>query len=123
MILIGFKKALKVLGLILISSLLYAAPPLTWNKSGTATTSNATITAPFNPISVCIKNTGGTNNLWVDWTDGVATTDDDSTNVLFGPGIEYCFDFISQNVNDTFTIGVISSASTTTYKVLALRAR
>jgi hypothetical protein len=88
-----------------------------WGKSGTATTTNATLTAPNNLSSICVTNTGTTNNLFIDYSDGVATTADDSTNHLISPGATLCLGWDDKNVTNDFTIGVITSASTTTYNI------
>lgn len=88
-----------------------------WGKSGTATTTNATLTAPFNPSSICVSNTGTTNNLYFDYTDGVAVAADDSTNHLVPPGVTICLGWNDPNVVNDFTVGVITSASTTTYNI------
>jgi len=90
-----------------------------WGKTGTATTTNATLTAPFNPAAICVSNTGATNNLFFDYVDGVATTADDSNNILVTPGATICHGWSDPNVSNTFTIGLIASAATTTYAINA----
>lgn len=88
-----------------------------YGKSGTATTTNAVITFPFNPSSICVSNTGTTNNLYFDYTDGIAVAADDSTNHLVPPGATLCLAWNDPNVVNEFLVGVITSASTTTYNI------
>lgn len=111
-----------ILSAILFLSLAFstnAAGPRSWNKSGTATTSNATLTVggstPFGPAAVCVSNTGDTNSLYFDWTDGVATTTDNSTNQVVPPSMTICYSNLSKNVVNVMQIGVITASSTTTY--------
>jgi hypothetical protein len=114
--------------LLLVASIsaisVYAAGPRSWGKWGTATTSNATITVggstTFGPANVCVYNSGDTNDLYMDWTDGVATTDDNSTNIRVCAGCSYCADFEALGTNNQVQIGLITSSSTTTYIATAV---
>ena len=111
--------------LILIPSFLLAGPKV-WNKTGTATATSATLTVgststPFNPAGFCIKNTGGTNNLFFNFTPPAVATDD-TLNFIVEPGLEYCIDFSTQ-LFDT-TVAVIAEAGlTTTYSMKAVADR
>lgn len=90
--------------------------PRTFGKKGTATTTNATITAPFHPVMICVRNDDATNGLYVDWTDGVATTGDESTNLYLAPGEGNCYTFVSNiSPNRSFNVGVLAAAATTAF--------
>lgn len=121
------KKILYFTILFFLASLIYAAGPRVWGKSGTATTTNATVTVGgtsiFYPASLCVENTGATNNLFIDWSDGVATATDNSTNILIGPGKSYCFNFDNPNVLNQMDIGLLAGAATTTYNLFAIARR
>lgn len=117
------------LALLLVASLtaisiVHAAGPRSWGFWGTATTSNATITVggstTFGPANVCIYNSGATNDLYIDWTDGTATTDNNSTNIRIAAGASYCADFEALGTQNVVQIGVITSSSTTTYIATAI---
>lgn len=117
-----------VLILILLANTVEAAGPRVWGKSGTATDTNATLTvggtSSFGPTSLCFENTGATNNIFIDWSDGIATTTDNSTNIKIPPSKGYCFNFENDNVMNIFTFGIITSAATTsTYNAFAMSAK
>lgn len=119
-------KKLATLALILIASQSYAGPKV-WNKVGTATVTSATLTVgstatPFGPSSICVKNTGATNNLFFNLTPPAVATDN-SLNFLVEPGLEYCISFASQNVLNIMEIAVITPAATTTYSLKAVASR
>jgi hypothetical protein len=116
-------RILRVVLVLLISVSAYASGPRSWYNTGTATVANAAVATPFGVASICIKNTGATNDLYVDWTDGVAVASANSTNLKFGPGIEYCFDFDNQNVLNVLSIGTITNAATTTWEMRAIAKR
>jgi hypothetical protein len=107
--------------LFLILPIVASAAPRGWGKSGTATTTNATLTAPFAPTDMCISN-DGTADLIFDFTDGVATTADNSTNMTIKQGESFCQEFSEQKaVYSTFTIGVITASGTAAYRIQAWR--
>lgn len=96
--------------------------PRTFGKKGTATTTNATITLPFHPIMICIRNDDATNGLYIDWTDGVATAVDESSNLYLAPGEGNCYTFVSnKSPFETFNVGVLSAAATAAYHINASR--
>lgn len=96
-----------------------SAAPRGYGDRNTATDVNTAVTFAFYPSGFCIENQGTSNELFYDFTDGVATTDDtDSTNIYLAPGKEHCYNTNDPNVTNTFVIGIIcSSAETTTYAV------
>jgi len=120
-------KKLVFVVLLAFGSHAYAIGPRVWSFTGTATTTNsqATVGTPnFYPASLCVKNTGATNALFVNWDTGVATSTIGTTqNVQFDAGEEKCFNTGNPNVMNVMTIGLITSASTTTYKLTAMAAR
>lgn len=111
-----------LLALILSPVISFAAPRAYYN-SGTATTSNATVTFTFNPASFCIANdeaSGGTA-LWFDVTDGVAAATANGTNIKVLAGETFCLSFLDPNVTNTFTVGVITASSTAAYRMFGIR--
>lgn len=93
-----------------------AAGPRTYGKKGTATTTNATITVPFHPVMICLRNDDATNGLYVDWTDGVAVAADALTNIYLAPGEGNCYTFRNTvSPNRTFEVGVITASATAAY--------
>jgi len=120
-------KKLLLAFLILFGSNAYAIGPRAWSFTGTATVANsqATVGTPnFYPASLCVKNTGATNALFINWETGVATSVIGTTqNIQLDAGEEKCFNFGNPNVLNVMTIGLITSASTTTYKLIAMAAR
>lgn len=99
-----------------------AAGPRAYGKRGTATGANATITLPFHPIMICIRNDDAANGLYFDWTDGVASAVDESSNLYLTPGESNCFSFIAnKSPFESFTIGVLSTAASTVYHINASR--
>lgn len=117
-----------ILGSLILVPVVEAAGPRSWGKWGTATTSNAVLTvggssSPFGPANVCVYNSGATNPLYFDWTDGIATIDDDSTNIRVDAGVAVCVDFHNENVSNVVEVGIITASSTTSYVVSAFAAR
>lgn len=94
-----------------------------YGKSGTATTTNATITFSFNPISVtaCNDNTAGNPALYIDITDGIATTADGSTNLIILAAECHTFTLEDKNVSNVFTVGVITASGTAAYRLHGVR--
>lgn len=123
------KRVLAGVVLILFPTLAYAIGPRTWGKSGTATTTNAVLTVKdaagtsFGPASLCISNLSTTVDFFVDWTDGVAATTDDASNVKVIAGKTYCASFANPNVMNVMTIGIITASSTAAYNMFAIAAR
>ena len=120
------KLASLVLSLLLLAGTASAGPKV-WNKTGTATVTSVTLTVgstatPFGPASICVKNTGATNNLFFNLTPPAVATDN-SLNFIVEPGLEYCIAFASQNVVNIMEIAVITPANTTTYSVKAVASR
>lgn len=114
---LNLKRALVIFFIFLAGTSQAAHRP--WGKSGTATTTNATLTCPFNPSSLCVSNTGGTNNLYFNYDTGVATTADNVGNHLVPPNATICLGWNDPNVTNEFLIGVITNAATTTYNINA----
>lgn len=104
---------------ILLIAVSLSAAPRSYYDSGSVTDVNAQITFDFNPSGFCIKNTGATNELFYDFSDGVAVADTtDSSNIQLAANTEHCFNTGDPNVSNDFIIGVIcSAAETTTYEV------
>lgn len=107
----------------------YAAGPRTWGKSGTATNVNATLSVKdssgttFTPTAMCFTNTDTAVDYFIDYTDGVATTTDDSSNIKVIHGTTSCFSFNQPNPTGPFTIGIITAASTAGYNAFAIAAK
>lgn len=111
--------------LILLASAfpVYASTARAWGKVGTATTTNATLTCTFNPktLAVCNTETAGGTAFFIDFTDGIATTDDNSTNIKILANTCHTWTFSDPNVLNEFTIGVITASSTAAYTMEAVR--
>lgn len=108
---------------LLSASVASTAPPRAFGKKGTATTTNATVTFAFHPVRLCVRNDDATNGLYIDWTDGVATTGDESTNLYLPPATLECYEFSDRkSPNETFTVGTLAAAATTAYHINAYRA-
>jgi hypothetical protein len=120
--------------LILVASLLFlfsadakAAGPRAYGKRGTATGTNATITFPFHPTRLCVINHDAAAGLYFDWTDGVASAVDASSNLFLPPGniasSSQCYEFAAnKSPFETFEVGVLSTAAATLYIINAYRA-
>jgi hypothetical protein len=110
-----------------ISFISEAAGPRSWGKSGTAAITNAVLTvggaAPFYPASLCIENRDATDSIFIDWTDSIAATVDNTTNLKILPGKNVCFEFHNPNINNLMEIGIIASANTPAYNIIAIGAR
>lgn len=120
-------KKIVALLLFLIVPITYAVGPRAWGKSGTATTSNAQVTVgassstgTFYPASLCIDNEDSTNNLYVNWVTGVASTTDNADNIRIKANTSKCFNFNNPNVSNTMVIGLITNASTVAYNIVAI---
>lgn len=92
-------------------------------KAGTASNVNATVTFTFNPrtFTVCNDEASGGTALWIDFTDGVAVASDDSTNIRILAAECHSWTFDSNNVLDSFTVGVITAAATAAYRMEGAR--
>lgn len=114
-----------ILLLVSLASQIQAAGPRSWSDKGTATTTNSQKTvggsSVFGPAAVCIKNAGSVD-LYFDWTDGVATATDGSTNLVVPAGDTLCFSNLSKNVLNTMVIGFITGSSTADYTINAIAA-
>jgi hypothetical protein len=118
------KKLIKFIPILLIILLpvdLNSAPR-GYYTTGPATEDNLEVTFDFNPSGFCIKNTGSTNEMYADFTDGEAEVDStDSTNFYFAPGAQICFDTEDPNVTNDFIVGVIcDTGETTTYEIFGI---
>jgi hypothetical protein len=115
------KKLFLVIAILLlaISSYSQTLGPRNWSAWGTAAVGNAQVTvggaSPFLPISVCVTNLDATNNIAIDWTDGVAAYTSNATNQRVAAGKTACFKFRNQNPIGTMVIGIISDAGTPAY--------
>lgn len=99
-----------------------SAGPILWGKKGTAAVTNATLTPPFFPTTLCIKNEDATNGIYIDWSDGVASTVDNSTNLYIQPGQLYCYEFNQRSSpSRDIQIGIIAVAATPAYHIHAYR--
>jgi len=94
-----------------------------YRKSGTATTTNATVVFSFNPrtFTACNDETAGGSSLYIDPTDGVAATTDDSTNLIIKAAECHTFQLDDPSVLNEFEVGVITSAGTAAYRLQAIR--
>ena len=107
-----------------------SAGPRTWGKSGSATSTSTQLTCQddnsvnFNPASICVKNTGATNDLIVNWQNAspVASAADNKGNLIIKPGDTMCMTQGNPNVLNTFIVAVFSTAGTT-YNIQAVAAR
>lgn len=113
-------KRIFLLGLILLLAIPGVASPRVYGKSGTATTTNATITVPFNPGAVCVLDDSSSIDLYINFT-GVATTADGVGNfIVKNSDGAHCYSLNPKNVSETFTIGIITSSSTAAYRIEAI---
>jgi hypothetical protein len=114
---------------VLLSSPVFSSGPRTWGKSGTATNTNAQLSVKdsagttFSPTAMCFTNSSTTIDFFIDYTDGVATTTDDSSNVKILAGTTTCFSFQQKNVIGPFLIGIITASSTAAYNAFAIAAQ
>ena len=110
--------------LILFFPVLSYAAGRSYGEWDTATDANHKITVGFMPNSYCITNTGSTNALYIDFTDGVAAATSGSTNIKINPNVTQCFNNDDPQANRTFEIGLICAAGlSTTYNFTAYRGR
>lgn len=116
------RKILNATLILIILPILAFAVPRAWGKVGTATNSNATLTCPFNPhtLTVCNNEASGGTAFFIDFTDGVAATTDNSTNIKIDAATCQSWTFLDQNISNTFTIGIITAASTAAYNINAV---
>jgi len=111
--------------LLLLFATVAQAGPKTWHKRGTQdATADAYIVGstatPFGPASVCILNSGNTNNLYAT-LDGTTPTDTDDTKVFaIAPGSEYCLNLTSSATAQTTVTLVTAAAVSTTYIINAV---
>ena len=117
-----------ILLLILLPSIVLSAGPRSWGKSGTATVANAVLTvgstsASFYPSALCVANLDATDDIFIDWTDGVAATTDNTTNQKITPGKTICFNFNNPDVLNLMEVGIIASANTPAYNINAIAYR
>jgi hypothetical protein len=123
------KKIWLWIALLFIALPVYSAGPRTWGKSGTATDTNAILSVKdsagttFTPTSMCFTNISTTTDYFIDYTDGVATTTDDSSNVKVIASTTTCFAFQQKNVVGPFTIGIITASGTAGYNAFAIAAQ
>ena len=121
------KFLLPFLGVLLITSSLFAASPRTWHKSGTATTTAASITvggsSTFGPASICVRNTDATNNLVFALNQTAVAADNSEGILLTIASPEKCISFSNQNVSNAMTISVVAVADTATYVANAVSSR
>ncbi len=104
--------------------------PRTWGKSGSATSTSTQLTCQddnsvnFNPASICVKNTGATNDLIINWQNAspVASATDNKGNIIIKPGDTMCYTSGNPNVLNTFIVAVFSTSGTT-YNIQAVAAR
>lgn len=111
-----------LLSLIILPLTSFAAPRA-YFKTGTASSTNATVTFTFNPASFCVANdeTAGGTALWFDITDGIAVAADNSTNIKVLAGETVCASLLDKNVTNAFTVGVITASSTASYRIFGIR--
>lgn len=116
------KKILAILLAVLIFTPSAESAPRTHGVTGTATTTNSSVTFPFHPTQVCIINRSATEPLYYDWTDGVATTASGSSNHYVAISSQQCWEF-SPNTSptDTFSVGLITAATTALYAINGTR--
>lgn len=106
----------------------FAASPRSWHKSGTATTTSTAVTVgsaalPFGPATVCIRNNDATNNIIVAFNQTAVAADDSEGIILTPSAPEKCITWSSQNVLNTMTINLVSSAATPAYTISAVGSR
>lgn len=119
----------KVLFILLVfPGFVFGASPRSWHKSGTASTTSAAFTVgsvalAFGPATVCIRNNDATNTIFVAFNQ-VAVAADDSEGIILTPASpEKCITFSSQNVLNTMTINLVSSAATPAFIISAVGSR
>lgn len=114
------KRMKKVVGLFLALALAISAEASvrrSYGKSGTASNVNATVTYTFNPLNFWVCNLSTTVDFYVDYTDGVAVAADNSTNLIVSAGTCISESWQDNSVTQTFTVGIITAASTAAYNM------
>lgn len=114
------KRLWLVLGLFLIPNILTPAPRA-FGKFGTLSTSNLSVTVPFNPSYLCVNNDDAAILIYVNFATGVASTSSDVSNIQVNGTEKKCWTFQDKNVNNTFIVGLISASGTPAYHLDAVR--
>lgn len=114
--------------ILLFCTPVWAASPRSWHKSGTASTTSAAFTVgsaalAFGPATVCIRNNDATNTIFVAFNQVAVATDDSEGIILTPASPEKCITFSSQNVLNTMTINLVSSAATPAFIISAVGSR
>lgn len=101
------------------------AAPMSQGEWGTATDVNSQVTGDFFPEGLVVCNIGAANDLFFDYTDGVAAATSGGTNQRLLPGKCVTFSFSSNiSPNTPIVIGFICSAGlSTTYNTRLVRSR
>lgn len=116
------KRLLLTLLLIITTAVSSSSAPRIYGFKALATTTNQVVTFPWHPTSICVKNDGATNGIYYDWSDGVATSTNNSTNHYLSPGETNCYTFaLSTSPFSDFTVGVIAAAATSDFHINAAR--
>jgi hypothetical protein len=74
----------------------------------------------FSPACLTFSNLSTTVDFFIDYTDGVATTTDDSSNIKVVAGTTWSMCWNNTNVIGPFTIGIITASSTAGYNASAV---
>lgn len=109
---------LLVLAFFILAQVASAFPRIYGNR-GTATTSNATLTVPFNPSSVCVFNDGAAELYFA--FASTATATDGGSNLVLKANESMCYNFNYDNVTNVFQVSVITAAATALYRVHAIQ--
>ncbi len=91
------------------------------NSGDDADTSNNQVTIPFSAHSLVICNDDDADNIYADFSDGVATTTNDSTNVVIKPSECKSYTLGGRNATDTIIVGLITSSGAAHFRIDAVR--
>lgn len=90
---------------------------------GTATTTSAAYTVPFNPSAWCVYNDSTTIDVLVDFVSGTAVGTNDSTTVTVKLNSVTCWRSADPNVTNTFVIAIKTQSSTAAFRMTFFRGR
>lgn len=103
------KRLLNIIAVLLIPGVLFAAPRI-YGAWGTASDTNTMVTFPWHPEAFKICNTDATDELYYDFTDGVAAATSGGTNARLNVGQCEPINFAGKNPSETFRVGIIAAA-------------
>lgn len=88
---------------------------------GALSGTNLAITVPFNPLNIAVCNDDAAIVIYVDITDGIATTSANSTNIRINAGECHSIPLHDQSVSNDMVVGIIAASGTPQYRLEATR--